>query len=80
MLRKRVLGSHKKQVTTVVNFSLPTHERGRGETLVENMVNNPQAPVEWYGGGHRENVQLTGKDDAVDYLKAHGGDVPFGFD
>jgi len=80
MLRKQVVGNHKKQVTTVVNFSLPTHERGRGETLLEKMANDANVPVEWYGGGHRENVRLMGVDDTVTYLKENGGDVPFGFD
>lgn len=80
MLRKRVVGNHKKQIDSVVNMSLPSHEQGRGKDLLEEMVSDTDAPVEAYGGGHRQNVRLTGVEHAVEYLKANGGDVPFGFD
>jgi hypothetical protein len=79
MLRKRVVGNHKKQIDSVVNMALPSHEQGRGKTLIEEMVTDADAPIEAYGGGHRENVRLSGVDNAVDYLKSNGGDVPFGF-
>lgn len=80
MLRKRVVGNHKKQIDTIVNMALPSHEQGRGKTLLEEMVADPHAPLEAYGGGHRQNVRLTTIEAAVDYLKANDGDVPFGFD
>lgn len=80
MLRKRVVGNHKKQIDTVVNMSLPSHEQGRGKDLLDEMVSDANAPVEAYGGGHRQNIRLTSVDDAVEYLKSNGGDVPFGFD
>jgi len=80
MLRKRIIGNHKKQIDTIVNMCLPSHEQGRGRDLLEAMTTDPDAPVEAYGGGHRQNVRLTGADAAVDYLKANGGNVPFGFD
>ncbi|WP_242492714.1 hypothetical protein [Halogeometricum borinquense] len=79
MLRKRVVGSHNKTVDTIVNMSLPSHEQGRGQQLLEDMVSNPNAPVEAYGG-QRDAVRLTDVSDAVDYLKVNDGDVPFGFD
>jgi len=44
------------------------------------MVADPGAPIEAYGGGHRQNVRLTSAEEAVNYLKENGGDVPFGFD
>lgn len=80
MLRNRVIGDHKKQVQTIVSRYLPSHEEGRGKELIEEMVADPQTPVEAYGGGHRSNIRLSSADAAVDYLKDHGGDVPFGFD
>lgn len=80
MLRKRIVGGHKKQLDTVINMTLPSHEQGRGKDLLESMVSDPDAPIEGYGGGHRQNVRLPSVEDAVDYLKANGGDVPFGFD
>jgi len=79
LLRKRVVGSHKKQVDTVMNW-LPSHEQGRGRRELEEMVSDPNEPVEAYGGGHRRNVRLTSVDGAVQYLRNNGGDVPFGFD
>lgn len=80
MLRNEVGGAHKKQVDTIVGNYLPTHERGRGRELVDDMVSDRAAPIEAYGGGHRDNVRLTSVQAAVDYLKQNGGDVPFGFD
>lgn len=80
MLKKRIVGGHKKQIDTVVNMALPTHDRGRGRSLLEDMLSDPSAPIEGYGGGHRSNVRLTSVDAAVDYLNANDGDVPFGFD
>lgn len=81
MLRKTVVGDHKKQIDTVVNYAgLPSHELGRARDLLNEMADDPAAPIERYGGGHRENVRLTDVSDAVEYLKSNGGDVPFGFD
>jgi hypothetical protein len=44
------------------------------------MLSDANAPIEGYGGGHRQNVRLTSVDDAVRYLNDNDGDVPFGFD
>ena len=79
MLRKRVVGNHKKQAATVVNW-LPSHAQGRGKRLLEEMVTDPDSPVERYGGGHRNNVRLTGVEEAVHYLEGEGGEIPFGLD
>lgn len=80
MLRKRVIGGKKQQVDTVVSYAVPSHERGRARELIEEMLADPQAPIEGYGGGHRSNVRLSSAEDAVEYLKDNGGDVPFPFD
>jgi hypothetical protein len=82
MLKNQIVGGHKKQLETVVSdiAALPTHEEGRGKTLLEEMLSDPQAPVEGYGGGHRQNVRLTSVEDAVEYLRDNDGNVPFGFD
>lgn len=79
MLRNRLVGSHKKQVTTVVGWAVATDKRGRAERLLEEMATDPACPVEAYGGGRRSNVRLTSLDAAVDYLKRNDGDVPFWF-
>lgn len=78
LLRKRVVGSHKKRVDTVTNW-LPSHAQGRGEQLIREMITDPNTPVEAYGGS-RDNIRLTSVEAAVEYLKQHGGDIPFGFD
>lgn len=78
LLHKRVTGAHEKQIDTVKNW-LPSHEQGRGEQLLREMIRDPEAPLEAYGGS-RDNVRLTSVDDAVAYLRENGGDVPFGFE
>lgn len=80
MLRKQIVGNRKKQIDSIVNMCLPSHEQGRGKELLEDMATDPHSPVEMYGGSHRQNVRLTSVEDAVDYLKQNGGDIPFGFD
>ncbi|WP_135666564.1 hypothetical protein [Halorhabdus rudnickae] len=79
MLRNRVVGDHKKQIDTVVGWAVPSHAEGQAKTLIDEMVSGSE-PVEQYGGGARENIRLTSVEDAVEYLKDNGGDVPFGFD
>ncbi|MFD1588523.1 hypothetical protein ACFR9U_16210 [Halorientalis brevis] len=79
MLRKRVIGDKKQQVTTVVGYSVPTHAQGRAEDLIDEMLTDPESPIEGYGGGHRKNIHLTSADAAVEYLEDNGGDVPFPF-
>lgn len=79
MLRKRVIGGKKQQIDTVVNYSLPSHEQGRGKDLIEEMLTNPRAPIEGYGGGRRSNIRLTSAEEAVEYLEANGDDPPFPF-
>ena len=80
MLRKRVTGGKKQQVDTVVNYSLPSHAQGRGRDLIGDMLADPDAPIEGYGGGHRQNIRLTSPEDAVKYLRDNDGNVPFPFD
>ncbi|WP_128477051.1 hypothetical protein [Halorussus pelagicus] len=76
MVRKRVVGGHKKQVETVKNWCA-TSDQGRAEDLVREMIRDPEAPLEGYGGS-RDNVRLTGIDDAKAYIETHGGDLPWG--
>lgn len=79
LLRSRTTGSKKQSIDTVVSNYLPSHEEGRGKRLIAEMITNPEAPIEAYGGGHRENVRLTSVEDATEYLRDNGGNVPFGF-
>ncbi|WP_238398217.1 hypothetical protein [Halorussus salinus] len=76
MTRKRVVGGHKKQVGTVKNW-VATSDQGRAEDLIREMIRDPEAPLEGYGGS-RDNVRLTSIEDAKRYIRDHGGDLPWG--
>jgi hypothetical protein len=80
LLRKNVLGTHKKQIDTVVKWVAPTHSRGRCRRLIEVMLSDPDTPVERYGGGQRDNIRFASADGAVRYLQSNGGDIPFGWE
>ena len=47
--------------------------------MIDDMATDPAAPIERYGGGHRANIRLTSAQDAVQYLAANDGEIPFGF-
>jgi len=79
MLRKRITGGKNRTVDAVVNMALPSHDQGRGKQLIDDMVADPLAPIEKYGGA-RDAIRLTSAEDAVDYLEMNDGNVPFGFD
>ncbi|PSQ36829.1 hypothetical protein BRD11_00850 [Halobacteriales archaeon SW_12_69_24] len=36
-------------------------DQGKLKELMEEMATDPTAPIEKYGGGHRENIRLTGQ-------------------
>lgn len=74
LLRKRVLGSHKKQITTVAGW-FPTHKQGQVKTLLETMARKPGVPVTMYGGGHRNNVQLVAFEPAMQFADRCGADT-----
>lgn len=76
LARKRVTGEHKKQVDTVKNW-LKSSDQGRGEDLIHEMMRDPDAPLEAYGGS-RDNVRLTRMADAKQFIEENGGDLPWG--
>lgn len=76
LARNRVVGGHKKQVETVKNWC-KSSDQGRAEDLIREMIRNPDAPLEGYGGS-RDNVRLTSIEDAKAYIERHGGDLPWG--
>ena len=78
LLRKKVTGSHKKQVDTVVNW-LASSDQGQAKQEIEEMVADPGCPLERYGGS-RDNIRLSSISGAVKYLKENGGNLPFNFD
>ena len=73
-----MVGAHKRRVDTVKNW-LPSHLQGLGERLLREVIRDPDALIEAYGGS-RANVRLTSVEAAVSYLERHGGDVPFAFE
>lgn len=79
LVRGDVTGGNKVTVDTAKTW-VATHNRGRAEELIRDMVRDPDAPVEAYGGGARDNIRLTSIQAGVDYLKANDCEVPFGYD
>lgn len=79
MLTDGVTGSHNKQIDTIVSHAVATHDRGRAKEEMQAMIADREVPVEKYGG-QRDTVRLSSVKAAVEYLKANGGDVPFGYD
>lgn len=75
-----ITGGNKTSIDTAVDDYLQSHEQGRGKTLIDNMLKDPNAPIEGYGGGARSNIRLTSVEAAVEYLKDNDGNVPFGYD
>ena len=78
MLHKGLTGSHKAQRQTVVGWAVASHDEGRAKELLDELIR--AGVLEAYGGGHRGNVRLSSVDEAVQYLRDNGGDVPFGYD
>lgn len=76
LARKKVVGTHKKQVETVKNW-FATDEQGRTEETIHEMIRDPDAPLQGYGGS-RDNVRLTSIEDAKDFIREHGGELPWG--
>ena len=66
----------KKQVDTVKNW-FASSDQGRIEALIREMIRDPEAPVEAYGGS-RDNVRLTSVAEAKRYIVEHGGELPWG--
>jgi hypothetical protein len=79
LLRKSATGGHKKQKDTVVNW-FRSSDQGKVKDLIDEMATDPTVPLEMYGGGQRENVRLSDVGEAVRYLDANDGDVPFGLE
>lgn len=80
LVRKRITGGKKITVDQLLNYSVRDSNAGRAKKLLnDEMIPKNEASIERYGGGHRENVRLGSIDEAVDFLKEHDGEVPFGF-
>ena len=78
MVRGPITGNRKVTVDTAKTW-VATHNRGRAEELIREMIRDPDKPLEAYGGS-RDNVRLTSVQGGVDFIEDHGGDVPFGVD
>lgn len=76
LMSNGVTGTHHKQPQTVSGW-FATHERGRVKDVLEDMATDPDVPVRVKGG--RGTVQLTGMDEAMEFLKEHGAEDPRGW-
>lgn len=75
LARKNVIGSHKKQVDTVKNW-FPSHQQGEVEKLIREMIRSPTAPLEGYGGS-RDNVRISDIEDAKQFIRERGVELPW---
>lgn len=75
LARKGVAGN-KKFPTDAVKRFVATENRGRAKQLVEEMMKDPNEPLEPAGAYTR--CRLTSIEDAREYLEEHKCEVPFG--
>jgi hypothetical protein len=81
LLRGRFISGKNVTIDQFVSnqAGLPTHEHGRARQLLEDeMIPQGEGSIAKYGG-QRNAIHLTDVDEAVQYLKDNGGNVPFGF-
>jgi hypothetical protein len=72
LLNNRVIGSHKKQKSTVVSW-FPSDEQSEAKEVIEEFVRGGEVPLYEYGGGGRNNIHLDNAYDAIEYLYLHDG-------
>lgn len=73
LYRKNIVGSHKVSVDTAKNW-VASDEQGQAETLIREMIVDPAFPLESYGGS-RDNIRLSEKAAARDFLESHDVDT-----
>lgn len=71
LLRKTVVGKHRKQLETVVNW-FPRYQENEVRELLEEMVDDPESPVESYGKGDYSNIFIDDYDDAKKFVEDQG--------
>ena len=76
LVRRRVVGAHKKQVDTVKNW-FASDEQGRVESLLREMIRDPEVPLQG-DGESRDNVRLTSMSAAKRFILDNGGELPWG--
>lgn len=69
LIRDKVTGSKKWTVDRLKNSGFKSSDQGRVADIVRDLGTNPDAPLEYYGGGARDNVRLTSIDEAREWLK-----------
>lgn len=74
LARDKAVGGKKRQVDTVKNW-LASSDQGRAEDMIRELIRDTNAPVIAYGGGARDNVQLTSIPNAKQGLKGRGRDL-----
>jgi hypothetical protein len=71
LLRKRVVGRHKKQINTVVNW-FATHQQGDVKELIRKMVEDPDTPLKV---GPKDTIWLSDYQDALKFAEQKGIDT-----
>ena len=75
LARKGVSGS-KKFPTDAVKRFVSSEDRGRAKQIVEEMMKDPEEPLE--PAGTYTRCRLSSIDDAREYLEENGSELPFG--
>lgn len=75
LARKGVSGS-KKFPTDAAKRFVATEDRGRAKTLVEEMMKDPDEPLQ--PAGTYTRCKLSSIDAAKEYLEENGSELPFG--
>lgn len=75
MAMNNVTGNHKKQIDTVKQWGVASHDQGKAEQALKEMASDLEAPVELYGG--RDVIRLTSISEAKKFIAEKGGKEPF---
>ena len=80
LLNRRVTGSNKTSIDTLLNYAVRDSDQGQARQLLKDeMLPKSEGSIQQVGGGARENVQLGDIKQAVRYLYENGGEVPWTF-
>lgn len=70
-------GDKKVQVQTLTGWGFASNNEGKVKILVKEMKADPGAPIQGYGG-RKAVVRLTSMEEAKEYIRENGGELPWG--
>lgn len=78
LLRKHSVGGNSTSIDQVAAW-FPSHQRSIVQETVEELLHDPESPVEEASSTAVTNIRLRNVEDAVEYLQSRNGEVPWGF-